>query len=68
MVYTLGDNVDTMVDNQRTMLPEQVQEKREHTHGRNLWRLPHGDKPQSLAHDYDLQCRIPPEGWTIWGL
>jgi hypothetical protein len=54
MVYTLGDNVDTMVDNQQTMLPEQVQEKREHTHGRNLWRLPHGNKPQSLPHDYDI--------------
>jgi hypothetical protein len=31
MVYTLADNVDTMIDNQRIVLPEQGQEMGEHT-------------------------------------
>ena len=55
MVNTLADNVDTMVDNQPTVLSEQRQEMCKHTAGQNLGRPPRSDSARSLAQDHELR-------------
>ena len=62
MVNTLGDNVDSMVDDQPTMLPEKSHEMREHT----PWRQPlaPGPQPQTLeCHPRPQTLETHPFSW-----
>ena len=68
MVNTSADDVDTIIDDQPIVLPEQGQEMREHTPGHNLRHPPHGHKPRSLTHDHELRRLIPTVGCSIRGL
>jgi len=68
MVNTSADDADTMVDNERTVLPEQGQEMREHTP--RLQPPAPAPRPQirSLPQDHQLRRLIRSVGWSFWGL
>ena len=67
MVYSSADNLDTMIDDQTSVLPEHVQEMREHT-PRPQYPAPaprpQTPEPRPLPWTPKL---IPPVGWRIWG-
>jgi hypothetical protein len=68
MVNTSADDVDIMVDDDATVLPEQGQELREHTPRPQPLAPAPRTQTTELPHDHELRRPIPSLGWSFWGL
>jgi len=68
MVNISTDHVDSTVDDQPILLPEQGQVMREHTSRPQPPASAPRPKPWTLAHNHELPRLIPSVGESIWGL